>query len=122
MRGPIYFAAQLAHILVGVFVVMGYISSASASQCGVVGESENLKLIVCPSGLDQEAWRIAGLNACASTGGICNAWIWDDVEKAPSEAPATDSEMSKDKTRQALAIWINDIKRLVLVDKVDKPK
>ena len=95
-------------------------SAADVSECAVTEQSDDVILVICPPDLTQDDWKIAGENACSSNAGICNVWIWDDVEKAPQEAPVTDSDMNKDKVREALAVWVNDANRLIILGKVDK--
>ena len=98
---------------------IGLAAADDGSECTVTDQSDDVILVVCPPDLTQEAWKEAGEEACASNNGICNVWIWDNIAKAPQEAPATDSEMSKESTRQALAIWVNDAKRLIILGKVE---
>jgi len=98
----------------------GNISLANASQCEVTGSTENVVIVVCSPSADQAAWQAVGEQACSEANGICNVWIWDDIEKAPTEAPVSDSDMSKDLTSQAVAIWVNDSKNLVVIKQTDQ--
>ena len=92
--------------------------AADASECAVKAAGENVVVIVCPPGLDQEAWRTAGERACILDNGICNAWIWDDAKKAPREAPKNDTDLSKEQVRHAVAIWDNYKQLLVVIHQV----
>ena len=86
---------------------------ASATDCVVQAASENVTVLVCPPGLSREDWRAAGEEVCDSASGICNVWIWDDAAKAPRDAPPTDAELSPGHVRDAVAVWVDDAKRLM---------
>ncbi len=88
--------------------------AAGKSQCSVRDSSELLKVVVCPPGLDEEALRIAGEEACGLAV-LCNAWIWDDAAKAPTEVPEGQSELDPKNAQSAIAVWFNDRKGLLMV-------
>ena len=84
------------------------------SRCAVKDSSGLLKVVVCPPGLDEEALRVAGEEACGIAV-LCDAWIWDDASKAPREAPEGQSELDPKYTQSAVAVWFNDRKGLLMV-------
>lgn len=88
--------------------------AAGKSQCSVRSSSELLKVVVCPPGLDEEALRIAGEEACGLAV-LCNAWIWDDPAKAPTKVPEGQSEIDPKDAQNAVAVWFNDRKGLLMV-------
>lgn len=88
--------------------------AAGKSQCSLRGSSDLLKVVVCPPGLDEEALRIAGEQACGLAV-LCNAWIWDDAAKAPTEVPEGQSELDPKNAQSAIAVWFNDRKGLLMV-------
>ena len=89
------------------------------SQCTVSSAAGSIRVVVCPSGLDQDALHVAGQEACGEEL-ICNAWIWDSAEKAPKNSPRTDSDIAQEYARDAIAIWANDSKALMLVKRLNK--
>lgn len=95
---------------------------ADAADCSVRSTNDRVAIVVCKPGLDHEALRTAGESACAGTTGICNAWIWDDAAAAPERAPATDAGLDKDRVREAVAVWVNDSSRLMVLQKKDEPR
>ncbi len=92
-------------------------SQLENSECSIRDSSEKVVLVVCPAGLDQPEWRAAGTKACRSTTGICNAWIWDSQEKAPEKAPLMDGDMDIKNRGDAIAVWVNDAQRLMIIRK-----
>jgi hypothetical protein len=91
--------------------------SVGSVQCTIRSRSQRLVLLLCPAGLDREALQLAGENACKPRV-TCNAWIWDDAARMPAVAPATDAELPKHLTAQAVAVWAQDSKSLVIVRQV----
>jgi hypothetical protein len=89
------------------------------SQCSVTSAEGSIRVVVCPPGLDQDALHVAGQEACGEEL-ICNAWIWDSAEKAPKNSPRTDSDIAQEYAREAIAIWANDSKALMLVKRLNK--
>jgi len=90
---------------------------ANAAECSVQARSEKVVLVLCPPGLDSEAWQKAGEGVCGAAV-RCNAWIWDDRKNVPATAPSTDAELQENEVRNAVAVWVNDAKTLVKVRKV----
>ena len=84
------------------------------SQCSVRSSTGLLKVVICPPGLDEEALRVAGQEACGIAV-LCNAWIWDDAAKAPSKVPEGQSEIDPKDAQSAVAVWFNDRKGLLMV-------
>lgn len=90
-------------------------SGTASSECSTRGDGDAVRILVCPSGLDRDAWRAAGREVCDDAIAVCNAWIWDDPDKAPRQAPVTDTDMSEEHTRHAIAVWVNDSERLMVL-------
>ena len=81
----------------------------SASQCEHRPMGRLIVVVICPPGLGEAEWRMAGQVACISRR-PCNAWIWDDPAMAPlplQTPPMTDAQVNC-----ALAVWINNTKTL----------
>ena len=75
----------------------------SASQCEHRPMGRLIVVVICPPGLGEEEWRMAGQLACSSRR-PCNAWIWDDPAKSPTRSPPmTDAQVNS-----AVAVWINN--------------
>jgi hypothetical protein len=89
------------------------------SRCSVISAAGSIRVVVCPPDLDQDALHVAGQEACGEEL-ICNAWIWDSAEKAPKNSPRTDSDIAQEYAREAIAIWANDSKALMLVKRLNK--
>ena len=76
------------------------------SPCSLRAVSRFAQVVICPPGTDAAGWRQAGKAACRYKG-ACNAWIWDDVAKAPKVAPNFRHPMSEAQANNAVAVWIN---------------
>lgn len=87
--------------------------SAAAGSCSVKSRSERVVIVVCPRGATQDVLRAAGVAACQGYTGSCNAWIWDDADKAPDKAPAVDADLPKATAGSARAVWLHDVQGLM---------
>ena len=114
-RLPLCMLACLAASLIGAAN-----AGAQSGPCEVRSHSQKVAIVVCPAALDANGWRDAGRKACAGSNGVCNAWIWNDGELAPTTAPATDGELDRDVVRNAVAVWVDDSQRLIRITKVEK--
>jgi len=92
---------------------------AGKAGCNVSSRNETVVVLVCPKGLQPEAWRDASVASCQDRP-RCNVWIWDDAAKAPAKAPATDADMPKANAVAARAIWTHDTQNMILVRQVAK--
>ncbi len=90
---------------------------AEDSKCSVRDQSDFTVVVICPEGLDQTGWQEAGAKACGSLM-PCAAWIWTDPEVAPKTAPSTPTMFSQEQLTSAVAIWVNEKKQLITIDKV----
>ncbi len=90
-----------------------------AGKCAVRASSGTVVVLICANSAKPDTWREAGIQACKDRS-ECNAWVWDDAEKAPLKAPAKDAELPKSATAEAVAIWVNDSKSLVTLKKAAK--
>ena len=89
------------------------------SQCAVRSSEGLIRVVVCPPGLDVESLRVAGEEACGLVV-TCNAWIWDNADKAPKYSPRKDSDIAEKDAGNAVAVWANDQKSLMLIKRVAK--
>lgn len=79
----------------------------TAAACQNLGRAALAAVVVCPPGLNEAEWREAGKAACGARG-PCNAWIWDDVAKAPMVPPTFANPMTDAQVNSAVAVWINN--------------
>jgi hypothetical protein len=93
--------------------------SQELAPCTIRDRGKAVVVVLCPQGQSQDKWKEAGEVAC---NGIrpCSAWIWDDPDKAPQKAPAIASGIPKDNILASIAIWDNDAKQLVMINKESK--
>ena len=84
------------------------------SQCTVRDAAGLIRVVICPAALDAEALRAAGEEACGITLN-CSAWIWDDADLAPYQLPDADLEVEPQYARNAVAVWFNDRKGLMMI-------
>lgn len=87
-------------------------ASAPALACSVQAQSPVIVLMVCPSGFDADTISAAASAACGQRR-ACNVWVWDSATKAPKVAPRHDSEIDKAHTTAAIAVWANDSRSLL---------
>ena len=66
---------------------------ADENLCETKGSNGMVALVLCPPGLDQSAWKDAGVAAC-DTRAPCGAWIWEDASAMPETAPERSSSRS----------------------------
>ena len=95
------------------------VATPGKSQCSLRDAEGSIRVLICPPGLDQQAYRIAGQEACGARL-MCNAWIWDSADKAPKNVPKQDSEIDPKAAGDAVAVWANDTKQLMLIRRVPK--
>ena len=88
-----------------------------SNACAVRARDSAVAVVICPPNLGQERWKQAGEAACAEMA-TCSAWIWDDPSKAPQSAPPLATGLTQQEILSSAAIWDNDAKRLVLIEKV----
>jgi hypothetical protein len=88
-----------------------------SNACAVRARSSAVAVVICPPNLGQERWKQAGEAACAEMA-TCSAWIWDDPSKAPQSAPPLATGLTQQEILSSAAIWDNDTKRLVLIERV----
>jgi hypothetical protein len=115
------FSGLLACALAGLIgePVLAETGKQPESQCTVSSTAGSIRVLVCSPGLDQSALHLAGQSACGDELN-CNAWIWDSPEKAPKNAPRSDADIDQEHARDAVAIWANDSKHLMLVKRLSK--
>jgi hypothetical protein len=97
--------------------IAGPAGADNETRCSVRHAKGSIRVVICPPGLDQEALRAAGEKACGEAR-MCNAWIWDDAEKAPKDAPAADADLEPQYVGEAVAVWANDSRSLMLIEAV----
>ena len=105
-------------ILTSTFLISAHAALAQGSNaCAVRARDSAVAVVICPPNLGQERWKQAGEAACAEMA-TCSAWIWDDPSKAPQSAPPLATGLTQKEILSSAAIWDNDAKRLVLIEKV----
>lgn len=102
---------------------LGAVLAASASPalaqdntCEAKGTNGMVTLVLCPPGLDQDAWKAAGEAACGLRK-PCGAWIWDEATKVPVFVPDRHDKLPKEAVQSAKAIWVNEQQSLMVIDK-----
>lgn len=102
---------------------MGVAEPAAAQvndACSVKSRSDAIVIMVCRPGTMPPAMTQAASLACGSKA-MCNVWIWDDADKAPTTAPHKDSDLPKAAVQHAVAVWAHDSKSLMSLKRV-RPK
>ena len=89
------------------------------SKCTLRDSAEGIRVLICPPGLSQQEMRVAGEEACGVQV-MCNAWIWDAGSAAPKNVPKKDTDIEPEVAGNAVAVWANDVKTLMLIKKVPK--
>jgi hypothetical protein len=92
---------------------------AGKSKCTVRDSEGTIRVLICPPGLSQEEMRVAGEEACGVQV-LCNAWMWDAGSAAPQNAPSRDADIDPTVAGNAVAVWANDVKTLMMIKKVPK--
>lgn len=77
--------------------------------------------MVCPKGYDASTIQAAATAACGARQD-CNVWVWDAESKAPQKAPQRDADFDKAQAATAIAVWANDSKSLMRLQRVGAPK
>lgn len=90
--------------------------SAQNSGCENKGTNGMVSIVLCPTGLDYDAWKEAGEAACGARQ-PCGAWIWDNPLEVPASAPARHDELPGASVRTAKAIWVNEKSELLVLKK-----
>lgn len=86
------------------------------TACEAKGTNGMVTVVLCPPGLDDEAWQQAGRAACGERK-PCGAWIWDDVETLPGDIPDSHDKLAPEDVRNARAVWMNERQELYLIEK-----
>ncbi len=87
------------------------LTETAVAQCQQRSRIALAAVVVCHPGVGKDGWQRAGKAACPASG-PCNAWIWDDPKKAPSNPPTTESPMTEVQANSAVAVWINNTQTL----------
>ena len=88
---------------------------ADENLCETKGSNGMVALVLCPPGLDQSAWKDAGVAAC-DTRAPCGAWIWEDASAMPETAPERHDQLMPEEVRAAKAIWVNEKSELMVLE------
>jgi len=89
------------------------------SKCTARSAEGTIRVLICPPGLSKEEMKVAGEEACGIQV-LCNAWIWDSGSAAPKNVPGKDADIAPEVAGDAVAVWANDVKSLMLIKKVPK--
>jgi len=84
-------------------------------DCTVRASTGMITLVICPTGLRAADLQLAGQAACDGRE-PCLAWIWDDAEVVPAEAPPTSEELGGEALAAALAVWVQDYRQLITME------
>lgn len=107
-----------SNLFVIAFVMLSKIAFAQTSNDCVSRNKAGLAaVVICPAGLDRTELREAGIDACDGAT-ICNAWIWDDENKAPSTPPTFSNPMTDDQISSAIAVWMSKPRELNICSEV----
>lgn len=90
--------------------------SAQETSCEGQGSNGMVTVVLCPPGLDIEAWKTAGIAACEDRE-PCGAWIWDDVAMIPVDIPERHDQLPAESVQSAKAIWVNETTELMILEK-----
>ena len=98
--------------IIGVFAFVYIVSTSRPAYggpplCKVKTQNNIMIVLVCQPGLSEQEMRRSGRMACGRHG-PCNAWMWDDDNKAPSIAPSVETPMTDAQAGSAIAVWINN--------------
>jgi hypothetical protein len=85
------------------------------AECTVRDSTGMITLVICPPGLDAADLQLAGQAACDGRE-PCLAWIWDDPEVVPAEAPPTSEELGGEALAAARAVWVQDDRQLISME------
>ena len=96
-------------------------AAGAASACSVRAQSTAVVVMVCPKGFDAGTIQAAATAACGARR-ECNVWVWDAESKAPAKAPQRDADLDKAQAATAIAVWANDSKSLMRLQRVGAPK
>lgn len=111
-------------LLAGLAAVPGAQAQPAASagtSCSVRAQSTAIVVMVCPKGYDASTIQAAATAACGARQD-CNVWVWDAESKAPQKAPQRDADFDKAQAATAIAVWANDSKSLMRLQRVGAPK
>ena len=114
-------ASQVLAAISGIMISGGapYVAAQDNDTCTVRGKNGSVVIIVCAPGLDRQKWHKSAETACANVK-ACSAWIWDDPKKAPQSIPAIATGIPKKDVLTAVAVWDNDRKELMTIERVKK--
>lgn len=97
------------------FTASGSSVLAQENLCEPKGSNGMVTLVLCPAGLDQTAWKDAGVAACDERM-PCGAWIYEDATAMPETAPERHDLLKPEEVRAAKAIWINERSELMVLE------
>lgn len=112
-RGGLAASTALWFTLTMLHSVPAAAQTAAPAGCQVKDRSDRVAVVVCAPGTTQAALQAAGADACKGRTSGCNAWIWEDASKAPTKAPAVDTDLPKATAGAARAVWIGDSQSLM---------
>lgn len=106
-----------------VLAVLGTAGAAGAAlaqeaepRCEGRGENGMVSLLLCPEGLEAEDYAAEGRIACDGRK-PCGAWIWLQAEAVPAEAPDAHDKLPRASVQQAVAIWVNESEKLMMLER-----
>jgi|UPI00056D4222 hypothetical protein len=82
--------------------------------CKVTSESNWIRLVHCPEGLEDADYAMAGQAACGDKI-ACGAWIWTNASDMPLTAPDNHDGLNKEQVTSAVGVWDAENKRLIRI-------
>lgn len=82
--------------------------------CRVTSESNWIRLIYCPEGLEDAVYAMAGRAACGNKI-ACGAWIWTDVSDMPEAAPENHDGLNEAQVTSAVGVWDAENEQLIRI-------
>ena len=98
---------------------MAMAQDKAENACEAGGRNGMVATVACPAGLDEDAWKAAGVAACGEEL-PCGAWIWEDAALLPEDVPARHDELSEAQITTAVAIWVAENQQLILIGREAK--
>ncbi len=97
-------------------ICAGSVMAQEEASCEARGHNGMVTLVLCEPGLDEVAWKDAGVAACGDRL-PCGAWIWEDESAMPAEAPDSHDKLEPEQVQSAVAIWVSEQEQLLTLRK-----
>lgn len=106
-------------IVAGIFVPCTVLSQENSEVkmpegCKVISESNWIRLIHCPEGLEDAEYAMAGRAACGDKV-ACGAWIWTRLSDIPVTAPENHDGLTQAQVTSAVGVWDAQNEQLIRI-------